>query len=114
MLGGTTAQSFGFDISTYKIDSLESITYENIPLWILNLSVALTRFVQTLTLTMNATDEQKDCISELFGLTDQYLKLLHNTQLDNFLPESKYVHAYTAFMQDKDTKWIDEIKDTDY
>lgn len=113
-LGGTTAQSFGFDISTYKINPLESITYDNIPLWILNLSVALTRFVQTLTLTMNATDEQKCCIGELFELTDKYLKLLQNTQLDNFLPESKYVHAYTAFMQDKDTKWIDEIKDTDY
>lgn len=114
MLGGTTAQSFGFEISTYKINSPESITYDNIPLWILNLSVALTRFVQTLTLTMNATDEQKYCISELFELTDKYLKLLQNTQLDNFLPESKYVHAYTAFMQDKDSKWIDEIKDADY
>ena len=114
MLGGATENSFGFDIKTYQIPSLQAITYDNIPLWVLNLSISLTRFVQTLTLSMNASEEQRICVRDLFELTEKYQELLQHTQLENFLPEANYFHAYAAYIQDKDAKWIDVIKNSEY
>ena len=114
MLGSNHFDSLGVDINTYEPTHLSDLTYENFPIWMLNLSVALTRFTRTLTLQSYQSDEQKQKSKLLFDITDKYLQLINKTQLVNPLKDVDYIHAYSGFQIDKDSSWIEKMGKAPY
>lgn len=94
----------------YHQEQLTELTYDNLPLWVLNLSVELNVFIQSWKIMPAGMDMSNDTAKRLFDITDSYLNCLENTEIKNILPDTIYLHALTGFCQDKNEKWLDEMK----
>lgn len=94
----------------YHQEQLTELTYDNLPLWVLNLSVKLNIFIQSWKIMPAGMDMANDTAKRLFDITDSYLNCLKNTEIKNILPDTIYLHALTGFCQDKNEKWLDEMK----
>lgn len=106
MLGGGKNDDLGVDIACYHYHSLNSITIENFVLWIMDLSVATTRFCQSFILYKNVRDMNTLQCKELFGLLDKFLTELGKTEIENPLPDTIFLHAVTGYFGNQDKSWL--------
>lgn len=96
-----------------EIDITE-LSYDNLPIWVLIMSVALTRFIRNWKFVPEGKSLSTKESEELFMLTDVYLKKLEDTEIKNLLPDTEYIHIVTGFCHDKKMHWIDEMKKASY
>lgn len=106
-LGGGRSQDIGVDIDTYTIEKKDCITMNNFPVWILDLSVSLTRYIQYPTKVTSVYQMYTPVAKELFELTDLYLcALSKNAEITNMLPDTAFIHALMGYYKDQDNKWL--------
>ena len=103
----TQEDQVGIDFSKYEYIELNNITTTNFPLWIKNLTIATNKFIQSMQIrrriqSMFTTEAQK-----LYELTDQYLSLLTQTEIENLLPDTVFLHAFTGYLKNTNKEWID-------
>lgn len=105
--GGRDKGDLGVELSNYRYHSLSSITIDNFALWILDLSVATTRFCQSFMIQRNIKDMYTTQCKELFELLDEFLNCLAKTEIENPLPDTMFLHAGTGYIGNQDMSWID-------
>lgn len=110
MLGGGRSHEIGVDLASYSYNDLSDISTDNFPLWIMDLSVATTLFCQNLVVYSNINLMNNEYAGKVFALTDRFLSLLKNTEIENILPDTVFLHAVTGYFEDQDRKWIDILK----
>lgn len=108
--GGRDKGNLGVDLSNYRFHNLSSITIENFALWILDLSVATTRFCQSYMIQRNVKDMNTPQCKELFELLDKFLNCLKETEIENPLPDTIFLHAGTGYFGNQDQSWIDAFE----
>lgn len=107
MLGGGRANNdLGVDISNYRYHNLESITIDNFALWILDLSVATTRFCQSFLIQKNVSEMNTPQCKALFKILSIYLKKLGETEINNPLPDSVFLHSATGYFGSQNETWL--------
>lgn len=106
MLGGGNNNDLGIDIDTYEYHSLECISMDNFSLWIMDLSVAATRFCSTFLIQKDIKAMCTPNAKALYGLTDKFLSLLKKTEIENPLPDTIFLHAAIGYMLNQDSKWL--------
>lgn len=114
MLGGSQDHSLGVDINNYQVKIYDNITTENFPLWILNLSVALSRFCQNFTITRNIHSMYTKNTQVLHEMTEKYLQALQETEIENLLPDTIFVNALTGYFKDQNPNWLQIMKNASY
>lgn len=96
----------GIDFSKYEYIELNNITTTNFPLWILNLTVATNKFIQSMQIRRNIQSMFTTEAQKLHELTDQYLSLLTQTEIQNLLPDTVFLHAFTGYLKNTNTEWL--------
>ena len=114
MLGENQDHSLGVHIDSYQVKTYANITAENFPLWILNLSVALTRFCQTFVISGHYRPIYTENTKVLHEMTDKYLKALQKTEIENLLPDTVFLNALTGYFKDQNSNWLKVMKDASY
>lgn len=112
MLRGGRSHDLGVNIESYSYNELSNLTTANFPLWIMDLSVATTLFCQNLVLYDDIKRMSNEYSKKVFKLTDDFLSLLNNTEIENILPDTVFLHAVTGYFDNQDDKWLDVLKNT--
>ena len=109
-----------FNVKLINTDSfsyfqLTSLTFDNIPLWALNLTVALNRFLSKWVYSpekqlLIETEESK----KLYEMTDNLIEHLKGTELPQIMPDLDFIHALTAYIHDKNKNWLSVMKQCKY
>lgn len=106
MFGGGKNNDLGVDIACYRYHSLDSITIENFALWIMDLSVATTRFCHSFMIQKNIKEMYTPQCEELYKLLDKFLTELGKTEIENPLPDTVFLHAVTGYFGNQDKSWL--------
>ena len=106
MFGGGKNNDLGVDITCYRYHSLDSITIENFALWIMDLSVATTRFCQSFMIQKNIKEMYTPQCENLYKLLDKFLSELRKTEIENPLPDTVFLHAVTGYFGNQDKSWL--------
>lgn len=106
MLGGGNNNDLGIDIDTYEYHSLDCISMCNFSLWIMDLSVATTRFCNTFLIQKDIKTMCTPNAKTLYEQTDKFLNLLKKTEIENPLPDTIFLHAAIGYMLNQDSKWL--------
>ena len=106
MLGGGNNNDLGIDIDTYEYHSLDCISMCNFSLWIMDLSVATTRFCNTFLIQKDIKTMCTPNAKTLYEQTDKFLNLLKKTEIENPLPDIIFLHAAIGYMLNQDSKWL--------
>lgn len=106
MFGGGKNNDLGVDIACYRYHSLDSITIDNFALWIIDLSVATTRFCQSFMIQKNIKEMYTPQCEDLYKLLDKFLTELRKTEIDNPLPDTVFLHAATGYFGNQDKSWL--------
>ena len=106
MLGGGKNHDLGVDLNTYSYYDLDNITLENFKLWILDLSVAVTRFCQSFVVLPNVCDMYNSKMKDVHSLTKTFLEQLKHTEVDNPIPDTSFLFAATGYFSDQNIHWI--------
>jgi len=112
MMGGGKSHDIGIEPALYTYNDLIHLSTANFPLWIMDLSVATTMLCQNLVVHRNIKLMSNDYAKKVFALTDRFLSLLQNTEIENILPDTVFLHAVTGYFEDQDRKWLDVLKRT--
>lgn len=112
MMGGGKSHDLGMDLKTYSYNDLSTISTANFPLWIMDLSVATTSFCQNLSLQRNIKLMSNKYAQKVFMLTDRFLSLLSNTEIENILPDTVFLHAVTGYFGNQEKKWLEVLKNS--
>lgn len=102
-------------IDTFSFVSLNSLSFDNIPLWALNLTVALNRFLSKWVYSpekqsLIETEESK----KLYEMTDSLIEHLKRTELPPIMPDLDFIHALTAYIHDKNKNWLNVMQQCKY
>ena len=100
----------GIDVKTFELLELNDITFDNFPLWVLNLSVATTRLMQTTQVRHQISSMFTQEARDVFELTDKYLSFLSTTELENILPDTIFLHAFTGYLKSPNTELLDVMQ----
>lgn len=112
MLGGGNNNDLGIDLDTYEYHSLDCISMDNFSLWIMDLSVATTRFCNTFLIQKDIKAMCTPNAKALYGLTDKFLSLLKETEIENPLLDTIFLHAAIGYMFNQDSKWLKILETT--
>lgn len=107
MLIGWEKDQIYIDLSTHEYIELNNITTVNFPLWILNLNVATNKFMRSMHIRNNVTSMYTAEAQKVYELTDKYLSLLAKTEIQNLLPDTIFLHAFTGYLKDQKAEWLD-------
>lgn len=110
MNGSTLPISEGLLTRTTLLDDLQQLTLSNLPVWMVDLTIALNRFLSVWSCGGVLKQEEIDGEATLYEITSRYFSLIENTQITNFLPETCYFYEYLCFKRDKSVEHIDRIK----
>ena len=110
MLGGGKNHDLGVDLNTYSYYDLDTITLDNFKLWILDLSVAVTRFCQSFVVLPNVRDMYSSKMKDVHRLTQTFFEQLKKTEIDNPIPDASFLYAATGYFSDQRASWIIMLK----
>lgn len=99
------------NIETYKVEGPESLEYENIPIWVFNFSVLISRYIRE----WNADAFMGETLAgpycrELFEYSSRYLKLAEKTELGELTPDIELFNCITGYKVNKDSSLLDRLK----
>lgn len=109
---GNNEKSLGVNIQTYEVQTLKSLTLENISLWLFNLSVLTNRYIPE----WNAEGFMGDvaagpaCI-EFNKLSSEFLTLVGKTELGDISPNVRLFNIITSYRIKKDVELLKKLHD---
>lgn len=109
---GCKAQDYqlGVDLETYSYQGLTELTYDNFPVWIFELSIAATKFVQKMSLHRYNNALWSKETDDLYNLTHLYLELLRGTEMSNLLPDTVFLESLTGYIKDHDKRRLEVME----
>ena len=107
MLIGWGKDQIFIDLSTHDYIELDNITIVNFSLWILNLNVAMNKFMQSMHIRNNVTSMYTTEAQKVYELTDKYISLLAKTEIQNLIPDTIFLHAFTGYLKNQKTEWLE-------
>lgn len=113
MSGGGKKHELGVNLNTYSYFDFKAITLENFHLWIMDLSVALSRFCQSFRVLPNVHDMYDSKMEDVHRLTEVFLEQLKNTEIENPIPDISFLYAATGYFSDQNARWITMLETTE-
>lgn len=110
MNGSALPISEGLLTRATPLDDMQQLTLSNLPVWIVDLTIALNRFLTVWSCGGVQKQEEIDGEAALYEITSRYFSLIDNTQITNFLPDIRYFYEYLCFKRDKSVEHIEKIK----
>ncbi len=99
------------DIATYQIDGPEKLEYENIPLWVFNLSVLINRYIREWNAdAFTSNTPAGPYCKELYEYSAKYLKLLEKTELGELSPDIALFNSITDYRVNKTASLLEKLK----
>lgn len=98
--------TFGVDIDTYNYDQLSILTIDNIPLWVLNMDVAMNRFLRNWYMFEDVQQMKNQYVEDLFKISDAYLRETQTKDIVNIVPDIVFLHAFTGYILDQEERWL--------
>ena len=100
------------DIATYQVDGPEKLEYENIPLWVFNLSVLINRYIREWNAdAFTGNTPAGPYCKELYEYSAKYLSLLEKTELGELSPDIALFNCITGYKVNKTAVVLDKLKD---
>ena len=110
MFGRNEKYDSFIDIKSYEFQKTDNISIDNFFLWILDLSIATTRFCQNFIIQKEIKNMYTSEAKSLFAVTDKFLAALEKTEIENPVHDTLLLHAVTGYFSDQDSKWLDILK----
>ncbi|WP_319505540.1 hypothetical protein [Bacteroides graminisolvens] len=115
MLDNDVFKEIPVDLDTHPVKILDSLTIDNVSMWVFYLSISLTRFLKQWVYKPADINNMPCKESEdLYAMSEKFYELLHKTELNDMLPDLRFTHALVAYNHDNCISWIDDIKTCTY
>lgn len=114
MLGGGKENDLGIALEEYVYSDLDCIRVDNLQLWVMDFSVASTQFCQHLVIRKQVKDMMNIYTQKLFELTDRFLESLKDTEMENLLPDTIFLHAFCGYLKNQSPQWLNIIRNATY
>lgn len=99
------------DIYTYKIEGPDSLEYDNIPIWLFNLSVLTNRYLREWNAEAFAGDTPVGPFcKELYEYSSRFLQLSDKTELGELSPDICLFNTITGYKTHKQADLLDKLK----
>lgn len=107
--------TFISEVDSYSIQQLNTITLDNIPQWLLHISIAMTRYFREWSENIIFIKDfgEEEC-KELHKITTAYIGLISKTELPDLSPGIIFINKICEYRSTKNIKLIDEIKTAPY
>lgn len=107
--------TFISEVDSYSIQQLNTITLDNIPQWLLHISIAMTRYFREWSENIIFIKDfgEEEC-KELHKITTTYIGLISKTELPDLSPGIIFINKICEYRSTKNIKLIDEIKTAPY
>lgn len=100
------------DISTYQVEEPEILEYENIPIWLFNLSVLINRYLIEWNADAYAGNMPPGpACKALFDYSSKYLHLAEKTELGDIVPDIDLFNSITQCRLKSDSDVLVKLKD---
>jgi hypothetical protein len=90
------------------------LTYETIPMWILQLSYALSNFLKSGTYAFFRKEIESQQSKLLYELSTTFLNHTKNSEIIDCTPDVPLYQAITGYMHDRNNKWISLLRECKY
>ena len=99
------------DIATYQVEGPNTLEYENIPMWVFNLSVLINRYIREWNAdAFTGNTPAGPYCKELFEYSAKYLSLLEKTELGELSPDIALFNCITDYKVNKIALVLDKLK----
>lgn len=107
--------TFISEVDSYSIQQLNTITLDNIPQWLLHISIAMTRYFREWSENIIFIKDfgEEEC-KELHKITSAYIGFISKTELPDLSPGIFFINKICEYRSTKNIKLIDEIKTAPY
>lgn len=99
----------GIDIWMYEYKGLTELTYENFPIWVYEMSIAASRFMQRMEIKPDVSQMWNKEAEDLYTITHTYLTLLEKTEMSNIMPDTVFLECLTGYFKDQDETRIERM-----
>lgn len=85
-------------------DIPQYLDYENLSIWVLQLTIAINRLFKKLTFNVQAFEspDQTEVITQFSNISRNYLYFLKETEAINIIPDIEFIDIYCSFIKEKD------------
>ncbi len=103
--------TFVSEVDSYSIQQLNSISLDNIPQWLLHISIAMTRYFREWSENIIFIKDfgEEEC-KELHKITSAYIGFISKTELPDLSPGIIFINKICEYRATKNIKLLDEIK----
>lgn len=99
------------DLFKYQVSGPEQLSYENIPVWIYNLSVLTNRYLREWNMDAFAGDTPAGLFcKELFDYSSRFISLSEKTELGELSVDVTLFNCITGYKVTKDAEWLEKLK----
>lgn len=100
------------DIATYQVDGPNTLEYENLPIWVFNLSVLINRYIREWNAdAFTGNTPAGQYCKELYEYSAKYLNLLEKTELGELSPDIALFNCITDYKVNKTEYLLDKLKE---
>ena len=101
------------DIATYIVDGPEKLEYENIPVWVFNLSVLINRYIREWNAdAFTGNTPAGQYCKDLYDYSSKYLYLLEKTELGELSPDITLFNCIADYKVNKNALLLDKLKES--
>lgn len=103
-------QRYDFTSFDFQFDPSLILTYKTLKIWLVQLSIALSRFLNTLRMPLVGANIKTNESEILLNLSNGFSSKLEDTEIRDLLPDFGLYHAFTGFLHDKSISWLEKVK----
>ena len=109
---GIHSESLCVDIYEYNPQIPDKLTFENIPLWLFNLSVLTNRYIPEWSIEAFMGDVETGPVCKAFyEMSSKFLSLIEKTELGELSPDVTLFHLITAYRITKNIELLPQLRD---
>lgn len=103
------------EMGSYSINPLNTITLDNIPQWLLHISISTTRYFSNWLGNIHLIKDNEEApYKELHTITSEYIRLINKTELPDLASNVKFINKICEYHSTKNIHLIEEIKTAPY
>lgn len=103
------------DVDNYPIPKNDKLSIDNIPLWMLSLSILQTRFLRVWMIMPEIKNRTEIEVSKaLYEESNKYITLHGKTELGNIFPDADFINTWVSYIHDHSSKWLEAMNKCKY
>lgn len=100
------------DLDTYQVDGPQTLEYDNIPIWVFNLSVLINRYIREWNAdAFTGNTSAGPYCRELYDYSTRYLSLLEKTELGELTPDIALFNCITDLNLNRTESLLEKLKE---